>query len=311
MHFHTPVMCSQVLNYLITKKNGIYLDCTLGGGGHSAEIMKKIYPDGLLIGMDQDIEALEFTREKLKIYQDRTILVKNNFRNLKILLQDLGYKEITGILFDLGLSSHQLDSKARGFSFQEDSHLDMRMDFSQEIDACFVVNNYSEKELWELFSKYGEERFSRSIARVIVKERKKEPIKNTVHLAKLVTDVYARHKLNKWRIHPATRVFQALRIEVNDELNILKQALEEAVSVLEHQGRVCIISYHSLEDRIAKHTFKDLAKKESIVLNGYGLNILSRKPIYPSENEVRENRRARSAKMRVAEKIFAEEVSRK
>jgi len=311
MHFHTPVMCSQVLNYLITKKNGIYLDCTLGGGGHSAEIMKKIYPDGLLIGMDQDIEALEFTREKLKIYQDRTILVKNNFRNLKILLQDLGYKEITGILFDLGLSSHQLDSKARGFSFQEDSHLDMRMDFSQEIDACFVVNNYSEKELWELFSKYGEERFSRSIARVIVKERKKEPIKNTVHLAKLVTDVYARHKLNKWRIHPATRVFQALRIEVNDELNILKQALEEAVSVLEHQGRVCIISYHSLEDRIAKHTFKDLAKKESIVLNGYGLNILSRKPIYPSENEVSENRRARSAKMRVAEKIFAEEVSRK
>jgi 16S rRNA (cytosine1402-N4)-methyltransferase len=300
-----------VLNYLITKKNGIYLDCTLGGGGHSAEIMKKIYPDGLLIGMDQDIEALEFTREKLKIYQDRTILVKNNFRNLKILLQDLGYKEITGILFDLGLSSHQLDSKARGFSFQEDSHLDMRMDFSQEIDACFVVNNYSEKELWELFSKYGEERFSRSIARVIVKERKKEPIKNTVHLAKLVTDVYARHKLNKWRIHPATRVFQALRIEVNDELNILKQALEEAVSVLEHQGRVCIISYHSLEDRIAKHTFKDLAKKESIVLNGYGLNILSRKPIYPSENEVSENRRARSAKMRVAEKIFAEEVSRK
>lgn len=311
MHFHTPVMCSQVLNYLITKKNGIYLDCTLGGGGHSAEIMKKIYPDGLLIGMDQDIEALEFTREKLKIYQDRTILVKNNFRNLKILLQDLGYKEITGILFDLGLSSHQLDSKARGFSFQEGSHLDMRMDFSQEIDACFVVNNYSEKELWELFSKYGEERFSRSIARVIVKERKKEPIKNTVHLAKLVTDVYARHKLNKWRIHPATRVFQALRIEVNDELNILKQALEEAVSVLEHQGRVCIISYHSLEDRIAKHTFKDLAKKESIVLNGYGLNILSRKPIYPSENEVSENRRARSAKMRVAEKIFAEEVSRK
>ncbi len=311
MYFHTPVMCSQVLNYLVTKKNGVYLDCTLGGGGHSKEILKKIYPEGLLIGLDQDIEALEFARERLQIYQDRTILVKSNFRELKLLLQELRCKNITGILFDLGLSSHQLENKTRGFSFQKDSHLDMRMDFSQETDACFIVNKYSEKDLWELFSKYGEERFSRTIARMIVKERKKEPITATEHLAKLVTDVYARHKISRWRIHPATRVFQALRIEVNNELNILKQALEEAVSVLEPQGRICIISYHSLEDRIAKHIFKNLAKKESIVLNGYGVKILSKKPIYPSENEVRENRRARSAKMRVAEKIFSEEVSRK
>jgi 16S rRNA (cytosine1402-N4)-methyltransferase len=304
-------MCSQVLNYLVTKKNGIYLDCTLGGAGHSIEIIKKIYPDGLLIGLDQDIEALEFARERLQDYQDRVFLIKGNFGDLKLLLQELGYKRITGILFDLGLSSHQLESKTRGFSFQEDNRLDMRMDLTKKIDACFVVNNYSEKDLWQLFSKYGEERFSRSIARVIVNEREKRHIETTSHLAKLVTDIYARHKKNRWRIHPATRVFQALRIEVNDELNILKRALKEAVDVLEQQGRICIISYHSLEDRIVKHTLKDLAKLENIMLNGYGVKILFKKPIYPSEDEVRKNRRARSAKMRVAEKIFSEGVSEK
>jgi 16S rRNA (cytosine1402-N4)-methyltransferase len=311
MHFHTPVMCSQVLNYLVTKKNGIYLDCTLGGGGHSTEIIKKIYPEGLLIGLDQDIEALEFARERLRDYLDRIVLIKGNFGDLKPLLKELGYKQITGILFDLGLSSHQLESKSRGFSFQEDNPLDMRMDVSKETDACFVVNNYSEKDLWELFSKYGEERFSRSIARVIVRERKNGEIKTTSQLAKLVTDVYARHKKDRWRIHPATRVFQALRIEVNDELNILKRALEEAISILEQQGRICIISYHSLEDRIAKHTFKNFAEKGHVILNGYGVKILSKKPIYPSEDEVKINRRARSAKMRVAEKVFSEGVSKR
>ncbi len=311
MHFHTPVMCSQVLNYLVTKKNGIYLDCTLGGGGHSTEIIKKIYPEGLLIGLDQDIEALEFARERLRDYLDRIVLIKGNFGDLKPLLKELGYKQITGILFDLGLSSHQLESKSRGFSFQEDNPLDMRMDVSKETDACFVVNNYSEKDLWELFSKYGEERFSRSIARVIVRERKNGEIKTTSQLAKLVTDVYARHKKDRWRIHPATRVFQALRIEVNDELNILKRALEEAISILEQQGRICIISYHSLEDRIAKHTFKNFAEKGHVILNGYGVKILSKKPIYPSEDEVKINRRARSAKMRVAEKVFSEGASKR
>ena len=311
MNFHTPVMSSQVLNYLITKKKGIYLDCTLGGGGHSEEIMKEIYPDGLLIGLDQDIEALEFAREKLKAYQDKVIILKSNFTDLKKVLQDLDYKQVTGVLFDLGLSSHQVDSKFRGFSFLEDHLLDMRMDLSKQFDARYIVNTYSEKELWEIFSQYGEERFSRSIARLIVKERKKKQIETTKHLAKLVTDVYARYKKNRWHIHPATRVFQALRIEVNDELNALKRALEEAVTMLESQGRICIISYHSLEDRIAKHTFKEMANKDNLKLNAYGIRILSKKPIYPSEDEIRENRRARSAKMRVAEKIFPEEVSEK
>ena len=304
--FHIPVMCSEVLTFLIIKKEGIYLDCTLGGGGHSKEIVKKIYPDGLLIGLDQDIEALEYARENLKAYQDKVIIVKSNFADLKMSLYELGFKKVTGILFDLGLSSHQVNTQSRGFSFLEDNLLDMRMDLSKQIDARYIVNHYSERELWQIFSQYGEERFSRSIAGLIAKERKKNPIETTKHLAKLITDHYARHKKNRWRIHPATRIFQALRIEVNNELEVLKEALKHAVNLLEQNGRICVISYHSLEDRIVKHTFKEFAKKEMVNLNGCRLRILSKKPFYPSRNEIRENRRARSAKMRVAEKIFSE-----
>ncbi len=303
-------MKSQVLDYLITKKKGIYLDCTLGGGGHSEEIIKKIYPDGLLISLDQDIEALEFSRERLKQYQDKVIIIKSNFLDLKEILQELRIREISGIFFDLGLSSYQIDDKSRGFSFLEDNLLDMRMDLSKSLDARYVVNKYSEEDLWGIFSKYGEERYSRSIARAIVKERKNGEIQTTKHLAKIITNIYAKHSTKRWFIHPATRVFQALRIEVNNELEILKQALENAISHLGLKGRICVISYHSLEDRIVKQTFKIMAKKENINLKGYGVKILTKKPLYPSENEIKENRRSRSAKMRVAEKIFSEEVSK-
>lgn len=310
INFHIPVMKSQVLDYLITKKKGIYLDCTLGGGGHSEEIIKKIYPNGLLISLDQDIEALEFSRERLKHYQDKVIIIKSNFSDLKAILQELGIREVSGILFDLGLSSYQINDKSRGFSFLEDNLLDMRMDLSKSLNARDIVNKYSEKDLWGIFSKYGEERYSRSIARAIVKERKNGEIKTTKHLAKIITNIYAKHSTKRWYIHPATRVFQALRIEVNNELEILKIALENAISHLELKGRICVISYHSLEDRIAKQTFKIMAKKENINLKGYGVKILTKKPLYPSENEIKENRRSRSAKMRVAEKIFLEEVSK-
>jgi len=309
--FHIPVMCSQVLTHLITKKKGIYLDCTLGGGGHSKEIIRKIYPEGLLVGLDQDIEALEIAREKLKAYQDKVIIVKSNFADLKISLLELGFKQVTGILFDLGISSHQINTQSRGFSFLTDNRLDMRMDLSKRLDARYVVNHYSEKALWEIFSQYGEEHFSRLIARLIVKERENKPIETTKYLAKLITDLYARYKKNKWRIHPATRVFQALRIEVNNELEVLGVALKDAFTLLEPKGRICTISYHSLEDRIVKHTFKELAEKEKIIQSGFGLRILSKKPFYPSENEIKNNHKARSAKMRVAEKIFSEEVYRK
>ncbi len=311
INFHIPVMSERVLDLLITRKEGIYIDCTLGGGGHSEEIIKKIYPDGLLIGLDQDIEALEFSRERLSKNQDRVVIVKSNFNDLKLLLQDLGINQVTGVLFDLGLSSYQVDTKVRGFSFLEENLLDMRMDLSRKIDARYIVNQYSEQELVEIFSKYGEERFSRSIARMIVKKRKEKRIETTRQLAELVTNIYARFKKKRWNIHPATRVFQALRIEVNRELEILSKALIDSVKQLEPNGRICVISYHSLEDRIVKHSFREMARDDFINLNKYGVKVMSKKPIYPSEDEIKENHRARSAKMRVAEKIISEEVYKK
>jgi len=311
INFHIPVMSERVLDLLITRKEGIYVDCTLGGGGHSEEIIKKIYPDGLLIGLDQDIEALEFSRERLSKNKDRVVIVKSNFNDLKLLLQDLGINQVTGVLFDLGLSSYQVDTKVRGFSFLEENLLDMRMDLSRKIDARYIVNQYSEQELVDIFSKYGEERFSRSIARMIVKKRKEKRIETTRQLAELVTNIYARFKKKRWNIHPATRVFQALRIEVNRELEILSKALIDSVKQLEPNGRICVISYHSLEDRIVKHSFREMARDDFISLNKYGVKVMSKKPIYPSEDEIKENRRARSAKMRVAEKIISEEVYKK
>jgi 16S rRNA (cytosine1402-N4)-methyltransferase len=303
MSFHIPVMLQQVLVNLVTKKTGVYVDCTVGGGGHSQKIIELIYPEGLLIGFDQDIEALEFARERLKAYQDRIVLVKSNFSNLEIVLKSLGFNKVSGIFFDLGISSHQIDTTARGFSFSKDNLLDMRMDLSKELDANHIVNHYSEKQLTEIFSKYGEERFSRSLARIIVEGRKKNPIETTNQLAKVITNFYAKHKKGKWRIHPATKIFQALRIEVNRELFILQEALLQAIKLLEVRGRIGVISYHSLEDRIVKNTFREWEKKEIINQYDYGLRKLFKKPIYPSEEEIRQNYRARSARLRFAEKI--------
>ena len=309
MSFHVPVMLGQVLENLIIKRAGIYVDCTVGGGGHSQKIIELIYPEGWLIGFDQDVEALEFARERLKTYQDRVVLVKANFSDLKIVLKDLGFNEVSGIFFDLGISSHQVDTPSRGFSFSKDNLLDMRMDLSEKLDAHYIINQYSEKQLIEIFSKYGEERFSRSLARKIFEERKKYSIETTNQLAELIINVYARYKKGKWRIHPATKVFQALRIEVNKELSALQEALLQAIRLLEVKGRIGVISYHSLEDRIVKNTFREWEKKEIVEQHGYGLKKLFRKPIYPSEGELRQNPRARSAKLRFVEKIGVKEVS--
>ena len=311
MSFHIPVMLKQVLENLIIKRAGIYVDCTVGGGGHSQKIIELIYPEGWLIGFDQDIEALEFARERLDTYQDRVVLVKANFSDLEIVLKSLGFNEVSGIFFDLGISSHQVDTSSRGFSFTKDSLLDMRMDLSKEWDAHYIINHYSEKQLTEIFSKYGEERFSRSLARKIIEERKKNPIKTTNQLSEVITNVYARYKKGKWRIHPATKVFQALRIEVNKELSVLQEALLQAIRLLEVKGRIGILSYHSLEDRIVKNTFREWGKKEIVEQYGYGLKNLFRKPIYPLEEELSQNPRARSAKLRFAEKIGLKEVSEK
>ena len=302
--FHIPVLTQEILNYLNLKKGGVYIDCTLGGGGHSKAILENIYPQGSLVGIDQDKEAIETAKEELKSYIDKVKLIKGNFKNLDGILSDLKIKTISGIVFDLGVSSHQLKKKERGFSFQEDSYLDMRMDLTQEFKADILLNSYSEKDLAEIFEKYGEERFSRRIARLIVTERKKKAITTTKELTDLIIRSLPRTKKRlTWRIHPATRVFQAIRIEVNQELKALEKGLNQAIRALEDKGRICVISYHSLEDRIVKHLFKEV-EREGKGQGDYGLKIITKKPIRPSSEEIRENPKARSAKLRVAEKII-------
>ena len=302
--FHIPVLTQEILNYLNLKKGGVYIDCTLGGGGHSKTILENIYPQGSLIGIDQDIEAIETAKEELKSYTDNIKLVKGNFKNLEGILTDLKIKTVSGIIFDFGVSFHQIKKKERGFSFKEESHLDMRMDLTQEFNADILLNNYSEKDLAEIFEKYGEERFSKRIARLIITERKKKAITTTKQLSDLVIRSLPKtKKRHTWRIHPATRVFQAIRIEVNQELKALEKGLNQAIRVLEDKGRICVISYHSLEDRIVKHLFKEV-EREGKDQGDYGLKIITKKPIRPSSEEIRENPKARSAKLRVAEKII-------
>ena len=302
--FHIPVLTKEILNYLNLKKGGVYIDCTLGGGGHSKAILENIYPHGLLIGIDQDIEAIETAKEELKSYIDKVKLVKGNFKNLKGILSELKIETVSGIIFDLGVSFHQLKKKERGFSFKEDSHLDMRMDLTQEFNADILINSYSEKDLAEIFEKYGEERFSKRIARLIVTERKKKAITTTKQLADLVIRSLPKaKKRHTWRIHPATRVFQAIRIEVNQELKALETGLNQVIRVLKDKGRICVISYHSLEDRIVKNIFKE-AEREGKEQKDCGLKIITKKPIRPSSEEIRDNHKARSAKLRVAEKIM-------
>ena len=302
--FHIPVLTKEILNYLNLKKGGVYIDCTVGGGGHSKAILEKIYPHGLLIGIDQDIEAINAAKEELKTYLDKVTLIKGNFKNLEKILPDIKIKTVSGIIFDLGVSFHQLKEKERGFSFKEDSHLDMRMDLNQEFNAYILINSYSENDLVEIFEKYGEERFSKRIARLITIERKKERINTTKQLADLVIRSLPRtKKRHTWRIHPATRIFQAIRIEVNQELKALEKGLNQAIRALEDKGRICVISYHSLEDRIVKHLFKEV-EREGKGQKNYGLKIITKKPIRPSSEEIRENPKARSAKLRVAEKII-------
>ena len=303
--FHIPVLTKEILNYLNLRKGGVYIDCTLGGGGHSKAILEKIYPQGSLVGIDQDIEAIETAKEELRSYIDKAKLVKGNFKNLEGILSDLKIETVSGIVFDLGVSFHQLKKKERGFSFKEDSYLDMRMDLTQEFKADILINSYPEKDLTEIFKKYGEERFSKRIARLIIAERKRETITTTKQLADLVVRSLPRtKKRHTWRIHPATRIFQAIRIEVNQELKALEKGLDQAIRALENEGRICVISYHSLEDRIVKHLFKKV-EREGKDQGNYGLKIITKKPIGPTSEEVRENPKARSAKLRVAEKTIS------
>jgi len=283
--------------WLSCKPGGVYLDCTLGQGGHAALVLDRSGPDGILIGVDRDPDAIAETAANLTRFASRTRLVRGNFSALKQHLRSVGVSEVDGVIFDLGVSSAQLDRPERGMSFLSDGPLDMRMDQSGGRTAAELIGRLPERELADLIYHYGEEHYSRRIARAIVASRKTHPLRTTFDLASAVSGavpaVY-RHG----RIHCATRTFQALRIAVNQELDVIAGAIRDAVDVLAPGGRLCIISFHSLEDRIAKQTFRSLAQGPE-----GRLKILTKKPQMASDEECRSNPRARSAKLRVAEKL--------
>ena len=273
------------------------LDCTVGYGGHAEMILDGFDSVMKLIGLDQDSVAIACSQERLKRFGERVVLRKGNFVDLKRHLGEIGVPNVSGVLFDLGVSSPQLDDQARGFSFTKDGPLDMRMDQTSEMTAADLVNGRAEQELADIIFQYGEERYSRRIARAIVRERNHRPIDTTGALASLVAGAVP-SAYRHGRIHCATRTFQALRIAVNRELERLEPSLRDAADVLAPMGRICVVSFHSLEDRIVKHTFRSLAQGPAA-----RLSLLTKKPILPTEQECRENPRARSAKLRVAERL--------
>lgn len=304
---HISVLLEESINGLNIKEDGIYFDATLGGAGHSKEIVKRLV-SGKLIGIDQDEDAIKKSSQVLKDFGEKVIIRKSNFVDFDIVLDDLGIDKIDGALLDLGVSSYQLDTGERGFSYHQDFPLDMRMDQTKSIDAKYVVNNYSKEALEEIIFKYGEERWASRIAQFIVDERKNKEIATTYDLVEVIKKAIPKaQRLDK---HPAIKTFQSIRIEVNDELNIIDKTITKIVNRLNKKGRLCIITFHSLEDRIVKNTFKYLEKdcicdprapictcdKKSQV------KIITKKPILPSDLEVNTNPRSRSAKLRVVEK---------
>ncbi|QQF61114.1 16S rRNA (cytosine(1402)-N(4))-methyltransferase RsmH [Bacillus mojavensis] len=309
MFQHKTVLLRETVDGLNIKPDGTYVDCTLGGAGHSTYLLQQLSEKGRLIAFDQDDTALQHAEEALSDYQGQLILIKSNFRYLKECLHEHGITEVDGILFDLGVSSPQLDTPERGFSYHHDALLDMRMDQSATLTAKEVVNEWRYEDLVRIFFKYGEEKFSKQIARKIEEARSKSPIQTTGQLVDLIKDAIPAPARRSGG-HPAKRVFQAIRIAVNDELKVFEEALEQAIDVLKPGGRVSVITFHSLEDRICKSTFKE---KSSLPELPPGLpvipeefepelKLITRKPITASEEELAENNRARSAKLRIAEK---------
>jgi len=292
---HNPVLTREVISFLNPAPGQIIVDATIGGAGHSAEILQRIIPGGMLIGIDRDEETLRLASERLKPFEGSFKLVNKNFKYLKEVLKDIGVEKVNGIIFDLGISSIQMEAWQRGFSIKNDGPLDMRMDRNQALTAKDLVNRLSEMELSDTIRELGEERFHRRIAKRIVEERKKKEISTTAELTNVIlrSIPYSR---NKYKIHPATRTFQALRIRVNDELGAISQALRESPDVLQRGARVCVISFHSLEDRIVKNRFKEFKA------NGV-FNVLTKKPLTADENELACNPRSRSAKLRAGERL--------
>lgn len=306
---HVPVLLCEVLEGLNLGNDKIYVDCTIGGAGHSEKILENT-KNSMLIGIDQDEDAILASTKRLEKYKSRVKIVRSNFANIKNVLESLNVDKVDGILADLGVSSHQIDTASRGFSFRFDSELDMRMDKSQSLSAKNVVNEYSEEKLKHIFKDFGEEKFASSIARKIVMERKKEPIETTKQLEKIILSAVPRYKGNDGSSN-VQRTFQAIRIEVNHELDILENFIRDAESVLNPGGRLVIITFHSLEDRIVKQTFKDLATG-CICPSDFPVCVCHRKPkvkivtnhpITATTEELETNRRSASAKLRVIEKL--------
>ncbi|MDD5434225.1 MAG: 16S rRNA (cytosine(1402)-N(4))-methyltransferase RsmH [Nitrospira sp.] len=306
---HIPVLLNEVIDFLRCNRPGLYVDFTVGAGGHAKEILASC-PENRLIGFDWDEQAIEAASECLKEFASRVTLVHEGFPSFNTTLENLGISEVDGMVFDLGLSSIQIDSQERGFSFREDSQLDMRMDRRNKTTAADLVNRLDADDLIKILRVYGEERYSRSIVHAIVHERIKEAITSTARLADIVRSAVPPH-YRFGRIHPATKTFQALRISVNNELEYIDATIRAAAGYLKSGGRICIISFHSLEDRIVKGVFRDMEKPcicpPRIPYCVCGLKstvkVLTRKPVTPSESEITANPRARSAKLRVAEKL--------
>ena len=293
---HQPVLVDEAVSYLNCSPGGIYIDATLGSGGHALRILKDNRSIGKLIGIDRDAEAIEQAREILKEFQEKTVIIQDNFANIQGILKGLRVSGVDGILLDLGFSSHQLENAERGFSFMLEGPLDMRMDRSAGFTAFDLVNRSPLPALEKIIRDYGEERWAKRIARSIVTRRQKEKIRTTTELAEIVARVIPRGRFLQ-KIHPATKTFQALRIAVNDELTNLEKVLPDGVDLLKRGGRLCVISFHSLEDRIVKTAFQSWARREAKAL------ILTPKPVMAGPEEVRENPRARSARLRVAERL--------
>ena len=306
---HVTVLLNEAVDILDIKPEGIYVDGTLGGAGHSLEIVKKL-TSGKLICFDQDINAISAAKEKLKDFMDKTILVHSNFENLREELNKLGIESIDGFLVDLGVSSHQLDVPERGFSYMQDAPLDMRMDNDAELSAYDVVNTYSEAELKRVIKDYGEENWSARIAKLIVERRATMPIRTTFELVDAIKAAIPK-KMRDENQHPAKRTFQAIRIEVNRELDVIEKTLLAAVEMMNEGGVLAVITFHSLEDRIVKNVFKKLQYSCTcppefpvcICNSKQVVEIITRKPILPTENEVEMNPRSRSAKLRAARKL--------
>ena len=304
---HVSVLLEECMEALNIKENGIYVDCTLGGAGHTKEILKKLR-DGKLIGIDQDTDALNNARDILKDY-DNVVLVHSNFENIGKIIEEHAPQGVDGILMDLGVSSYQLDEGERGFSYMKDAPLDMRMNREDVLSAYDVVNGYEEADIARVIRDYGEEKFAKRIAGFIVKAREEKPIATTHELVDIIKAAIPA-KARREGPHPAKRTFQAIRIEVNRELTIIRDTILDAVEGLKPEGRLAIITFHSLEDRIVKNTYKELmspctcpTSMPCICGKTATVKILTRKPILPGEEEIEENPRSRSAKLRVLEKI--------